>query len=224
MNTPTVNTVTTVNTSSTVIRAGVIDYSCVDLDLLVEIIKREGLNLVAITRIERFKYDKLVTKMADLGLRGGRFKETLAKPYGEMIFTSFPLKNTAYSRFRRTEQERALTIYELKLGETNLSVAATEFESDARGFALRRVQIADTAKLFESVDNVILLCKTNILKWQESTLFVPPEFSDAWSEKGTSENEATSGDDRIEQIWYKGKCECQSFGAESHAIWANFTI
>ena len=48
---------------------------------------------------------------------------------------------------------------------------------------------------------VIFAGDTSIPSWQEATVKHPPGWSDAWREKGTSQNEKTSLYDRSDQVW-----------------------
>jgi hypothetical protein len=181
-------------------------------------------DVLAVQGLTKKNCDSVFRIMKAKSYSFSRFDQTGApRDSFEILFTknTVPVLKKEYTPFIKTNQNKGLSKYLVTASAqtqrpVNVWIFTSKFEEDAPGNAIRKVQILELNAEYDRVRRPsraekistpgIFAGDTSIPSWQssDSTLKCPDGWSDAWREKGTSQNEKTSLYDRMDQIWVSG--------------------
>jgi hypothetical protein len=209
-----------------------------DGKLMVETMVSKKVNVVCVQGVTKYNCNSLFRTFKSNGYSYSRFDQVPAlkdRDDAEIIFSNIPVIKKEFSLFGGTSgTARGLSMYLVKAGHTSQNprlvwIATSQLEPEGSGGGLRKEQIIELdnelrVKLRpggggdENIPAAVIFAgDTSIPNWQQRDLKAPDGWYDAWREKGTSANEKTSNDDRMDQIWwhqYSPECNfrCREFG------------
>lgn len=188
-------------------------------------------NIICFQEYKKDKYEQIVRELKSEGY-------TAYKTDTLIIFTRIPPIKTSFITFTNTKQNRGVMIHTYNLRkyektdidghevaiDTPIVIATGILEKGGSGNRDRKQQIYELYNILKTEYPVIFIGDTNIPLWQEDLPEVPqshlnlysfPTWKDAWSEKGTSNNEYTviypgNSGDRMDRAWYTG-LQCQNY-------------
>lgn len=197
-----------------------------DIEFYVKEISDKSPDVVAIQGVTKRNCDILFRTFKSLGYQFSRFDKVSSakdRESSEILFSKIPVLKKEFKLFVGSRQNRGISKYLVKAGsrtETpfDVWVMTSQFEVGGSGNGVRKTQILEVAA--EADKNVkeggcdiptIFAGDTQIPSWQNTALYQPAGWYDAWRERGTSATEKTSEQDRMDQIWWIGRLLCTKF-------------
>ena len=197
-----------------------------DIEWFVKDIVALDVDVAAIQGVVKRAFDPLFRTFKSLGYQYSRFDQLSSvkdRSSAEFLFSKIPILKKIFKLFVGSHQSRGISKYLVRAGHRSVDpydvwVATSQLEIGGSGNGLRKSQLAEVVSDLGGKDEfstgAIFAGDTQIPSWQN----VSPEYRcpdgwrDAWWEKGTAENEKTSEQDRMDQIWFSRGLECISFG------------
>ena len=192
-----------------------------DIEFYVKEISDKSPDVVAIQGVTKRNCDVLFRTFKSLGYQFSRFDKVSSakdRDSSEILFSKVPVLKKEFKLFVGSKQNRGISKYLVKAGSRtenpfDVWVATSQFETGGSGNGIRKTQILEVAA--ESLRSpeipIIFAGDTQIPSWQNTSLYQPDGWYDAWREKGTSATEKTSEHDRMDQVWWKGSLRCIKF-------------
>ncbi len=196
-----------------------------DIEWFVKDIVALDVDVAAIQGVVKRAFDPLFRTFKSLGYQYSRFDQLSSvkdRSSAEFLFSKIPIIKKIFKLFVGSHQSRGISKYLVRAGHRSVVpydvwVTTSQLEIGGSGNGLRKSQLVEVVSELgkdEFSTEAIFAGDTQIPSWQN----VSPEYRcpdgwrDAWWEKGTAENEKTSEQDRMDQIWFSRGLECISFG------------
>lgn len=162
----------------------------------------DDIDIICVQNINRKISQEVVQTLKHQG-----FLEIHIPSKTEGIFSKMKFNSKGYISFPRSREARGITWVKIEQSSSSIYVITSELDFGGEGSVYRRGQVDEMLKAFP-IGSVVFAGNTNIPTWQK--LEIDGAWKDGWTEMGTSKNEYTIGEDRLDRIWYKG-LECLSF-------------
>lgn len=194
-----------------------------DIEWFVNDIVSQDVDVAAIQGVVKRAFDTLFRTFKSLGYQYSRFDQLSSvkeRTSAEFLFSKIPILKKEFKLFVGSHQSRGISKYLVRAGHRSAKpydvwVATSQLEMGGSGNGVRKTQISELASELGQIENVVFAGDTQIPSWQSSAVEYrcPSGWRDAWWEKGNADNEKTSLQDRMDQIWvYGAEMECISFG------------
>jgi hypothetical protein len=181
-----------------------------NLEEIALVAKNAEVDVVAVQGCTSLNYEVLIREMKKIGLVCFRFADNFSKPEGELLFTRLETGEKKYISYRKTRQQRALSIYEIKTDVGGICVCTSKMETGDGSIPFKKAQLEELFSIFHNV-NFIFAGDISTQEWQN--VILPSGIFDAWREQGTARDEKTHGRDRPDRFLFGKEIECVSFRA-----------
>jgi len=162
------------------------------LESFINLIKNDKPDILAIQEVKREVYEKITREMKHLGYKYRLPSIVQKRDVGELIFSKYPIESFEFVPFKKTKERRGLNIAKIDLWEKHMHIITTQLESVT---AIRNMQIKEAQKIIKNIKGCVIFGGDMRIMSYEKSLNVPPEWSDAWYDAGSSLSEFTVNHD-----------------------------
>jgi exonuclease III len=182
------------------------------LDMCTYLINQADADVIALQGVVYQTFEPIFRAFKTNGYTSVRPDQIPDRKDTELLFSRLPVVKKMYKRFANSTQNRGTLAYQVQVGgktPVEVWVCTSQLEATGAGNGPRKLQIHEIPKIFSKEHAVIFAGDTNVPSWQDTPL--PEGWHDAWREKGSSDTEKTTTEDRKDRVMYTSDLRCIHF-------------